>query len=159
MIDSILVICVGNICRSPMAEELFRRALPARRVSSAGLAALVGEPADPIAVELMRDRDFDITAHRARQVQPVMVADAGLVLVMELGHQRYLERQYPLARGKIFRLCESTKTDIADPYRCGRAAFEEAMGLIDQGVESWAARLNALAGGRGPVIVQSQAER
>ena len=141
-----------------MAEELLRRALPACRLWSAGLGAVVGAPADAIAVDLMRGRDLDITAHRARQVQAPMVADAGLVLVMELGHQRHLERQYPLARGKIFRLCESMKQDIPDPYRRGRPAFEQALALIDQGVESWVARISALDRARGPAIGQSQTE-
>jgi protein-tyrosine phosphatase len=144
MIDSVLVICVGNICRSPMAEGLLRSALPDLRVSSAGLGALVGEPADPIAIELMEERGLDIRGHRARQLQPAMVADAGLVLVMELGQQRHLEKQYPLARGKIFRLCESMKVDVADPYRRGRAMFEDAFALISRGVDLWVPRINKL---------------
>lgn len=150
MIDSILVICVGNICRSPMGEGLVRHALPGYRVSSAGIGALSGEPADPIAVELMQGRGLDIAPHRARQVQPGMLADAGLVLVMELAHQRHLEKQYPLARGKIFRVCESIKTDVPDPYRRGRAAFEDALALIIQGVEAWIPRIHALNPARAP---------
>ncbi len=142
-----------------MAEGLFRRALTDCRVSSAGLGALVGRPADPIAVELMRKRDLDITGHRARQVHADMLADAGLVLAMELGHQRHLERQYPLARGKIFRLCEGTKRDIPDPHRRGRAAFEEALAMIEQGVQSWVGRIGALNGARGPAFGQLQTER
>lgn len=149
MIESLLVVCVGNICRSPMAEGLFRRALPDLRLASAGLGALVGEPADPIAIELMRDRGLDIGGHRARQLQPAMLSDAGLVLVMELGQQRYLAQQHPLARGKIFRLCESLKVDVPDPYRRGRAAFEDALGLIVQGVESWVPRINKLKAASG----------
>lgn len=150
MIESILVICVGNICRSPMAEGLFRRALTDCRVSSAGLGALAGRPADPIAVELMRERALDITHHRARQLQAPMVAEAGMVLVMESVHQRELERHYPLARGKIFRLCESMKADVPDPYQRGRAAFEEALGLIVRGVDAWVPRITALRTPRGP---------
>lgn len=144
MIDSILVVCVGNICRSPMGESLFRQALPECGVSSAGLGALVGEPADPIAVELMQARDLDITSHRARQLTPGMVTESGLVLVMELDQQRRIERELPVARGKIFRLCESMRTDVPDPYRRGREAFERALRLIVQGVESWVPRINAL---------------
>lgn len=143
MINRILVVCVGNICRSPMAEGLFRQALPGRKLSSAGIGALVGEPPDPVAVELMQARNVDITRHRARQLAGPMVAETDLVLVMELNQQRQLEQQYPLARGKIFRLCESLRADVKDPYRRGRAAFEEAVKLITQGVELWTARINA----------------
>lgn len=148
MIDRVLVICVGNICRSPMAEGLLREALPDCRLSSAGLGALVGHPADPIAIELMQARGVDIGGHRARQLHGAMMVESDLVLVMELNQQRHLEKQYPLARGKIFRVCESLKTDVADPYRQGRGAFEEALGLIAQGVESWTARINGLGRAR-----------
>ncbi len=68
MIRHILVVCVGNICRSPMAEALLRDALRGQEditVESAGLGALVGYPADKHAVELMKERSIDITAHRA----------------------------------------------------------------------------------------------
>ncbi len=145
MISRILVICVGNICRSPMAEGLLRQALPDHKVSSAGLGALVGHPADPHAVELMREQGVDITQHRARQLQGKLMAEADLVLVMELNQQRHLEKQYPLSRGKIYRLCEKTKTDIADPYRQGAAAFQEAARLITQGVDAWSARIQSLS--------------
>ncbi len=144
MIERVLVICVGNICRSPMAEGLLKEALPSCKLSSAGLGALVGHPADPIAIELMQARGVDIGGHRARQLQGAMMAESDLVLVMELDQQRHLEQQYPLARGKIFRLCENIRADVADPYRQGRAAFEEALGLIARGAESWAARIEAL---------------
>ncbi len=153
MIDRVLVICVGNICRSPMAEGLLREALSDRKLSSAGLGALVGHPADPIAIELMQARGVDIGGHRARQLQGTMMAESDLVLVMELNQQRHLEQQYPLARGKIFRLCENIRADVADPYRQGRKEFEEALRLIAQGVESWTLRINALgAGKRQPAV-------
>jgi protein-tyrosine phosphatase len=150
MIDSILVVCVGNICRSPMAEGLLRQSLPACRVSSAGIAALVGQPADPIAVDLMQGRELDITPHRARQIDGPMAADAGLILVMELGHKRHLEQIHPLARGKIFRLCESAQADVPDPYQRGREAFEKALALIVQGVDAWVPRIEALNAARSP---------
>ncbi len=144
MIRRVLVICVGNICRSPMAEALLREALPDRAVSSAGLGALVGQPADPIAIELMQDKGVDITPHRARQLDGKLIGEADLVLVMELAHQRHLERQFPLARGKIFRLCESARADVADPYRKGLPAFQEALQRIADGVGAWRTRILAL---------------
>ncbi len=158
MINNVLVICVGNICRSPMAEGLLRQALPGHTVSSAGLGAVVGQPADPIAVELMRSRGVDIAAHRARQVQGKLMADTDLVLVMELEHQRHLEREYPLLHGKIFRLCESAKADVADPYRKGLPAFQEALLGITEGVGAWSKRILALGAQpqRKPTAVEDQ---
>lgn len=158
MINNVLVICVGNICRSPMAEGLLRELLPRHNVSSAGLGALVGQPADPIAVELMQARGVDIAAHRARQLRGELMAQTDLVLVMELGHQRHLEREYPLLHGRIFRLCESARTDVADPYRRGLPAFQEALQRITEGVGAWSKRILALdaPSQRKPLAVQDQ---
>jgi protein-tyrosine phosphatase len=79
---SILVICEGNICRSPMAEGILAAALPDTRVRSAGLNALVGNPADDIAVRLMGLRGIDISGHRAVQLSREMCLRSELVLVM-----------------------------------------------------------------------------
>ena len=103
MIRHILVVCVGNICRSPMAEALLRRELRGQdefTVESAGLGALVGHPASEYSVELMDEIGEDITGHRARQIHPDMVRDADLVLVMEAGHKRAItmRTQQPEAR-------------------------------------------------------------
>lgn len=143
MINNVLIVCVGNICRSPMAEALMRKSLPGCRISSAGLGALIGHPADPIAIGLMRERDMDISFHRARQVDNIMVAEADLVLVMETDQQRHLEWQFPLVRGKVFLICENTRTDVPDPYGQGRDAFEAALGLITQGVDAWVGRIQS----------------
>ena len=91
MIRHILVVCVGNICRSPMAEALLRDALREQQditVESAGLGALVDHPASEHAVDLMHERGLDITSHRAQQITPELIAQADLVLVMESGHRR-----------------------------------------------------------------------
>jgi protein-tyrosine phosphatase len=103
MFDRVLTVCVGNICRSPMAEALLRARLHARNpdavVESAGIAALVGKPADPIAVALMSERGLDLSAHRARQLTPELARRFELVLVMEAGHQREVEAAVPALRG------------------------------------------------------------
>lgn len=152
MVRRILILCIGNICRSPMAEGLMRKALPDYDIASAGLGALVGQPADQYAVDLMRAQGVDISGHRARQLESRHMADADLVLVMELNQQRYLEQQFPVARGKIFRLCESMNADISDPYRRGKMAFEEAARLISRGVEVWAGRILTTVSGSQRVV-------
>ena len=145
---NILVACVGNICRSPVAEGLLRAQLPQARVWSAGLAALVGAPADPLAVAIAREHGVDISAHRAQQVAGWMCTEADLVLVMEGAHKRQLEQQYPLARGKIHRLGEfgpNGAYEVADPYRQPRSAFAAAHAAIAQGVGEWSRRIQQLA--------------
>ena len=144
MIKRILILCIGNICRSPMAEGLMKRALPDYEVTSAGLGALVGQPADSHAIALMLEQGIDITAHRARQLESWMAAAADLVLVMDTEQKDHLVMQYPLYRGKTFRLGEVGQYDIADPYRQGLDTFRAAAGLVEQGVDAWAERIKAI---------------
>ena len=146
MIKRILVVCVGNICRSPMAEELLKSALRGQdglTVESAGLGALVGYPADDYAVELMEEMGKDVSAHRARQIHPDMVKAADLVLVMEAGHKRAIDTADPTARGKVHRLGEWQDRDIDDPYRQPKAAFADALEEIQEGVASWVKKIRA----------------
>lgn len=138
MFDRILVVCVGNVCRSPMAEALLRARLTGRgarsHVESAGLAALVGSPAAPIAQQLMGERGLDISGHRARQLTREMISSSELVLVMDPGQQRAVEAMLPAARGRVHQLGRWGPFEIPDPYRRDRAAFERALALIERGV-------------------------
>jgi len=139
--QQILTLCVGNICRSPLAQVLLARELPDRTVWSAGLGALVGHPADPISKALALENGLDLSGHRAQQVNSLMCQRADLILVMEQHHRFQLERRYPLARGKVFCLADD---DIADPFRQPREAFEAAYFDIARGVADWAERIRQL---------------
>ena len=146
--DNILLVCVGNICRSPVAEALLKARFPDKNIWSAGLAALVGKPADPLAQAIAAEHGLDISAHRAQQLTSWMCAKAELLLVMEEGHKRELANQYPLARGKIHCLGDlgsDQAFQIADPYRLPRTAFEAAHAEIDRGVNFWANRIKLLS--------------
>ena len=140
----ILILCVGNICRSPLAEVLLKRELPQKNIWSAGLSAMVGHPAEPLSVEIGATYGLNLSAHRAQQVVSWMCQSAELILVMERGHKAQLEKQFPLVRGKVFRLGELGKFDIADPYHQPRSAFETAYAAIELGVAQWAPRIRQL---------------
>lgn len=95
---SILVVCSGNICRSPMAEGFLRAALRARfgdaapAVSSAGTMGLNRSAATPEAVEAARELGSDIAAHRARRLTAPMASQADLLLCMATDHRELLAR-------------------------------------------------------------------
>lgn len=141
MFDNILVVCVGNICRSPMGAALLQQALPAKSVSSAGIGALADHPADTMSVELLAERGIDLSAHRARQLTPTLVRSADLILVMESGHKKAVDRIDPSGRGKVYRWGEWGGFDIPDPYQRPREAFEEALVLLDRGLADWLPKL------------------
>lgn len=137
MNGSIVVICEGNVCRSPMACALLAQGMPRTRVVSAGTGALVGKPADPIAISLMREQGLDLRAHVATALNLQHVRDAMLVLAMSTVQRLQVEAAYPFSRGRVYRLCEHDGMDVADPFHQDRAAFEASLQQIELGVARW----------------------
>lgn len=141
MFNRILVVCVGNICRSPMGEYLLRQQLTHRPevvIESAGIGALVGKPADKTALEVLKENGIDASGHIARQATESLLASADLILAMEEGHLRKLHSMAPQIRGKTFLLGKwIDNTEVPDPYRQQRPAFEHAYKLIDQASAAW----------------------
>jgi protein-tyrosine phosphatase len=141
----ILTLCVGNICRSPIAQALLARELPDHEVNSAGLSALIGQGADPQAQAVAEQHGLDLSEHRAQQISALLCQQHDLVLVMEQAHKDWLEQLHPQVRGKVFRLGHLGQFDIADPYRKPAEAFETAYAAIARGVSDWAPRIRQLS--------------
>lgn len=141
MIRNILVICTGNICRSPMAEGLLRSSTGRGAefaVSSAGVAALVGEPPADEALAVMRSRGIDISACRARQCDDKLLAQADLVLAMEEMQRKWVHYQHPQTRGKVFLMGHWRKSEaVPDPYGQSREQFEKVLLQLDQHIKDW----------------------
>lgn len=144
MIKTVLVVCIGNICRSPMAEGLLKQALPEVNVMSAGLGALTGNPADAHAIDLMQELGVDITGHRAQQLSRAITTHADLILVMDNAQRQDIQHLHPATTGRVFRIGELAKFDVPDPYREARPAFENVLQLLQRGVQAWVPRIQAL---------------
>ncbi|MEJ2801456.1 low molecular weight protein-tyrosine-phosphatase [Comamonadaceae bacterium PP-2] len=136
-----LIVCIGNICRSPMAQAILQSNLPNIQVHSAGIGALVGHKADPQALNLMAERGLDIQAHRAKQIDEEDCRSVDIILVMEQFHRKLIEHKFPFTLGKVYCLGHFDKIDIPDPYQQDRAAFEFSLKLIDQGIAAWMQRI------------------
>lgn len=141
MFNRVLIVCVGNICRSPMAEHMLRHKLahkPGLVIESAGIGALVDKPADETAQAILAEQGIDASAHRARQVTSEMLSRVDLVLGMEDKHLKHLYEMAPQIRGRAFLLGKwNNNESVPDPYRQQRPAFEHAYKLIDQATAAW----------------------
>jgi protein-tyrosine phosphatase len=145
MFNNILIVCVGNICRSPMAEYLLQQRIKTKgidtRVSSAGLGALVGHEADEYAIEVMREHGVDGTAHRARQLDDDIVKQNDLILVMEHWQKKEIESLFPYARGRVHLLGKWDDKEISDPYKKPKKAFIDAFEKINNACDKWCKKL------------------
>jgi protein-tyrosine phosphatase len=140
--DNILVVCVGNICRSPTAERIFQQKMPTKIISSAGLQALVGHDMDQRAASLLKVNGYDTRQHVARKLNRELVVEADLILVMENDHQGLLMKQYPEASGKILLLGKwQGGIDIPDPYRKSNEVFSHVFNQVEKNTISWCERL------------------
>ena len=148
--NKILVLCQGNICRSPVAEALLKRQLPDRQIQSAGLTAMVGHGADATAAEIAGADDLDLAGHSARQVTTDMIQWADLVLVMSQGQRSQVGQYAPEAIGKTLLLghwlgapgqSAGQQKDIPDPYKKSRDVFEHVHKLMAQGVALWSQKI------------------
>lgn len=143
MFNSICVVCIGNICRSPIGERLLAKALPNKQVSSAGLAAEVDEPAYSKSISVASKYGLSLDGHVARQLTKSICIEHDLILVMEKYHIDGVCRIAPEARGKVmlFGHWLNGGTEIADPYGRDLQAFEQVYSLLARSTDLWASKL------------------
>lgn len=144
---SILFVCTGNICRSPTAEGVLRRLSEKAglelRIESAGLGDWhVGQPPDERAQHHAKGRGYDLSAQRARQVRLRDFDDFDLILAMDRGHLRALERMAPPKRRAKIRLFAAER-DVPDPYYGGPDGFERVLDLVEDQCASLLEELKA----------------
>ena len=136
-IKNILVVCIGNICRSPMAKYWIELQHPTLKVDSAGLSAMVGHQADEKAIACMDTVGIDIREHRAKQITADLIKQSDLILVMSNNQQKHIEQTWPFAKGKVFRLGHWQQKNVPDPYQHDQTFFDETCLLIQQCTADW----------------------
>jgi protein-tyrosine phosphatase len=140
-------VSTGNICRSPMAEAVFRELVRQRgcdhlvSVRSAGTGEWhVGEPSDPRTLAALRDRGYEGELHRARQFETSWFADLDLIIAFDRTHERILKTWAPDEDARSIvnllmafdpALGEST-VDVPDPYYSDAAMFDSVLGTIER---------------------------
>ncbi len=152
MSHTILFVCTGNVCRSPMAAALFNAR--ARRLGeedqyfarSAGTWALENQPASGYAFTVMAERGIDLAGHRGHTVTRQDLAGADVVIVMTKSHRDALAAEFPQARPKLHLMSElhGREYDIADPYGGSLVEYaytaQELENLIQDGydiIKAW----------------------
>src|SRR5438876_9677134 len=142
---TILFVCTGNVCRSPMAEGIFRQAIQGRgdyRAVSAGIGAAEGQPPSPYAVQAVRELGIDISGQRSRMLTPELIEEADYIFGMTHNHVDTVLLLYPQAAEKTFLLREFDETldlfekDIGDPIGGSYDVYLNCRDQIEQGIAS-----------------------
>lgn len=144
MFQRILIVCTGNICRSPIAAAMLGQRLPRRQIDSAGLGALEGQGVAPQARILAEAEGIDLSGHQARQLTTDMLVAHDLILVMSEGQRRVVGELAPEVLGKTLlmgRWLDVAGRDIPDPYRKSDEVFAHVHQLLKDATDSWVARL------------------
>ena len=139
----ILVVCTGNICRSPLAAALLQHKIgqpesSGIRVSSAGTSALSGYPATEDMVDIARDWGIDLSGHQARQISHELLKASDLIIVVSPEHRiRLLELDRDADR-RIRLLGEPLGEEIIpDPYQSDLKSYQQVADLIAKAVDGW----------------------
>ena len=152
----VLFVCMGNICRSPMAEGVFRHHV--REAGLDGLIAIdsagthdyhVGEPPDPRAQRAAGRRGYDLAMLRGRQVSSADFLEFDYLLAMDAVNLRALERLCPPQHGHKLKLFMEFGANVAprevpDPYYGGEQGFERVLDMVEEASQGLLAHLRRL---------------
>ena len=136
----LLIVCQGNIIRSPFAARLVQRALHSQgRISvvSAGLAAVAGRPPHPTAAHIATAHSVDLSGHAASPIDAEAVRASDIIFVMDIAQLVAMQDRYPWARGRTFlltSLAADAPLEIADPVDGDEVRFQVCFDHISTAV-------------------------
>ncbi len=149
----VLLVCTGNTCRSPMAEEIMRQMVAERlgcrteevedhgvMVMSAGIAAMMGGRASPEAVTVGDRLGFDLRNHESQPLTPQLVRHADLILTMTRSHREAIVAEWPDAGGRTHALVQGLG-DVADPIGGPLELYEQCAAQMKSELRPWLERL------------------
>jgi protein-tyrosine-phosphatase len=148
----LLFVCTGNICRSPMAEYMFRDHIrgthPDWQILSAGTFAGRGNPASRFAVKALKEIAIDMRAHRSQPLTDELVQRADMIVTMTEGHVAELLERYPYAKDKTFMLKSfdpaSDGGDVMDPIGLSLDVYRYIRGEISNALWGLGERIGTL---------------
>jgi protein-tyrosine phosphatase len=159
-VQSVLFVCKGNICRSPLAEAYFRSLVEKEgrdiTVRSAGLETTPGRPADAKAKAVALEHRLSLEGHATTQVHRELLDQSDLIIVMEVGQKDRIQRLYPRSKGKVVLLGRfdfSGSLEVADPYSGTREDFLSCFQQVSRCCDVLAAGLAAKS--RQPAMNQA----
>ena len=151
---TILFVCMGNICRSPMAMGLLREKLHKEglegeyRVHSTGVWGLDSQPPSAYSREMMEERGIDISDHRSHDLTPEDVEEADLILTMERGQAEAIRLEFPQHAHKVYMLSQmiGRQYEIRDPYGGALHEYRQCANEIERLIEEGYPRIMELVG-------------